>query len=539
MTTRRPDEGEAERVAVDAESGAGQAMDRGAHAEAGGAPVPGDPIREALGTVMDPELGVDIVSLGLITAVEVTDADGGEGRGSGGVYVRLRPTSPSCPVGDTLRREAQAAVEAAVGPGVPVRVELDRGLGAAGAAPVSRLGVAVGGGAEAQATAALGAPRVGLLAEGPRGALWRAPFLAVGLATLVVGVIAGLARAGAGWNLPVPGWIANHGALMVSGFLGTVIGLERAVGVGWRWSWAVPILAALGALALVVGAPEPIAPALFTAASLALVGVYGAVLSRRPSGASAVEASGALAWAIGSGVWLGGASFYAVVPWWIAFLVLIIVGERVELSRQVRVAEGRAGVSPAVHLLLPFGALAMYTAGLAALVFPAAWPPIMGAGLVALAAWLWTADAALRTVRRPGLPRFAALCLVSGYAWVTLAAVLLIVEEVPPSGLVYDATLHALFVGFVIAMIFGHAPIIFPAILRRPIPFTRWFYLHLILLEMGLLMRVGGGLAGNQGLRLGGAHAQATALGVFLALTVLAALTARKPQNAPPRGAVP
>ena len=54
--------------------------------------------------------------------------------------------------------------------------------------------------------------------------------------------------------------------------------------------------------------------------------------------------------------------------------------------------------------------------------------------------------------------------------------------------------LHAIFVGFVFSMIFAHAPIIFPAVLGRPINFYPIFYSHLILLQLSLLLRVAGDL---------------------------------------------
>ena len=60
------------------------------------------------------------------------------------------------------------------------------------------------------------------------------------------------------------------------------------------------------------------------------------------------------------------------------------------------------------------------------------------------------------------------------------------------AGPIYDAILHALFLGFTFGMIFGHAPIIFPAVLGRPLPYRPAFYLHLILLQATLLLRIGG-----------------------------------------------
>jgi hypothetical protein len=60
----------------------------------------------------------------------------------------------------------------------------------------------------------------------------------------------------------------------------------------------------------------------------------------------------------------------------------------------------------------------------------------------------------------------------------------------------YDAILHSVFLGFVFVMIFGHAPIIFPAVLGVSISFKPRFYLHLILLHLTLIVRVAGDLTG-------------------------------------------
>ena len=44
---------------------------------------------------------------------------------------------------------------------------------------------------------------------------------------------------------------------------------------------------------------------------------------------------------------------------------------------------------------------------------------------------------------------------------------------------------YTLLVGFVIAMIFGHGPLIFPALLRRVMPFRSYFYVFLAVLTEG------------------------------------------------------
>ena len=102
------------------------------------------------------------------------------------------------------------------------------------------------------------------------GPVLRLPLLAAGFVALALGVGAGLARMGWAFPLPDPGLIAWHGPLMVAGFFGTVISLERAVALSARWAYAAPLAAALGTLTLIAALPLA-AMLLFIAASLVLV----------------------------------------------------------------------------------------------------------------------------------------------------------------------------------------------------------------------------------------------------------------------------
>lgn len=115
---------------------------------------------------------------------------------------------------------------------------------------------------------------------------------------------------------------------------------------------------------------------------------------------------------------------------------------------------------------------------------------LTGLGLLAVAAWLARFDIARYTVRRSGLTRYIALCLLSGYAWLGISGLLALAAGGVTAGLLYDALLHSLFVGFVFSMIFGHAPIILPALANVQIRFHRRFYLPLLLLHLSLLLRV-------------------------------------------------
>ena len=60
-----------------------------------------DEVEEALTNVIDPELGLDFVELGLIYEVEVEDAD---------VYVTFTLTSPGCPIGPQVSEQIEEFV---------------------------------------------------------------------------------------------------------------------------------------------------------------------------------------------------------------------------------------------------------------------------------------------------------------------------------------------------------------------------------------------------------------------------------------------
>lgn len=66
-----------------------------------------DAVREELKKVIDPELFVNIVDLGLIYVVSLSDADEGEGRKVG---IDMTMTSPACPAGPQLIAQSKQVV---------------------------------------------------------------------------------------------------------------------------------------------------------------------------------------------------------------------------------------------------------------------------------------------------------------------------------------------------------------------------------------------------------------------------------------------
>jgi hypothetical protein len=347
----------------------------------------------------------------------------------------------------------------------------------------------------------------------------RAPLLVLGFVALVAGTGIGLARLG--WPLP-PGFAllaAWHGPLMVCGFFGTVISLERAVAIGRLWAYAAPLAAGLSTVALLTGW-QAAAPWLSVAAAALLLVATLTILRRQPALFTLTLALGAFAWLAGTVLWARGATVPEVVPWWIAFLVLTIAGERLELSRL------RPPSSTAVRVFALL--LAASLAGLVGSARP--WGgALFAASLLGLSAWLARQDVARRTVHGKGLTRYIAVALLSGYAWLAIgAAIALASGGFAPGTRAYDAALHALLIGFVFAMVFGHAPIIFPAVLRVQLPYRPVFYLPLALLHASVALRLAGdALIDGVLLRWGGA-ATALALAVFVGTMAGAAVSSAR-----------
>lgn len=360
----------------------------------------------------------------------------------------------------------------------------------------------------------------------PLPPLARLPLLLLGLLALLTGVLSGLARLA----VEVPAWAAtqaaSHGSFMVTAFLGTVISLERAVALGRFWPYLAPLGAGLGGLALWSGLPLPLAQSLFVAAAVLLVAGSVQVWRLQPAPHTVTLALGAAAWLLGNLVWLLSAVPPLATPWWMAFLVLTIAGERLELTRLLPTPPGaRTGFTVLTAALLAGLALSLWAAD------PGV--RLVAASLLGLALWLLRHDLARRTVHQAGLTRFIAVCLLAGYGWLALGGLLGMTGAFAPGHPWRDAALHAVFLGFVFSMILGHAPIILPAVARVRMPYHPVLYLPLAVLHLSVLARCAGGLLGLPAWQQAAGVANAAALLLFVLTTVSLILRGRRAAQRP------
>lgn len=350
---------------------------------------------------------------------------------------------------------------------------------------------------------------------------YRIPMLVVGFVCLAFGISSGLLRMGWSSPLPVASLVAFHGPLMVCGFLGTVIALERAVALGERWAYFGPLAAALGGLILIAGLSWHIGVVLWIFASVVLSVATAHIFIRQRALFTLILLLGSLSWLLGNLLWLGGLGIAQIVPWWISFLVLTIAGERLELSRFLPPSLGSKVVFILILTLFLIGVvLATLSSDLNV--------QVLSLALLALALWLLRQDVARHTIKQKGLTRFIAACLISGYGWLLVGGLIGLLTQHLMPGSSYDAFLHTILVGFVFSMIFGHAPIIFPAVAKVKIPYHATFYLPLIVLHSSLIVRIAGDLLQHQHSRSIGGALNAIALLLFVLSTVSAVLRGKR-----------
>lgn len=364
-----------------------------------------------------------------------------------------------------------------------------------------------------------------MVAIARKGVKLRAIVLASAIAAMALGIYGGLLRLG----LPLgfgPELAQRHGAIMVCGVFGTLISLERAVAMGRSWPHLAPAMFALGAAGLLAGVPAIIAGLLFVCGASVLTIGSLVIFGQQPALFTFALVCGAVSLIAGNVLWLSGAEIPHLVGWWLAFLVFTIAAERLELSRVLRPPPiARPAFVVAVGLLLVGAALGLTTEG---------GSRTMGVALLATAAWLTRYDIARTTIRGSGAARFFAAAMLAGYAWLGSAGVLLLMGDQLTFG--YDVALHAIFIGFVISMVFAHALIILPAVTGIRLRYHWTLYLPLVLLHLSVALRIGGGVLDLQSLRLLSGPLTTVSLLMFAAVLLFAGRSSRRVGVVRPEG---
>lgn len=297
---------------------------------------------------------------------------------------------------------------------------------------------------------------------------------------LVMGIAGGWVRIGY-LGMMIPGTAANHGVLMVGGFLGTLISLERSMVMKSKKWLLIPLTSGLSipALLMVPGWPA-FGHSLLLAASLGLMAIMYLQSLRHPVIYQYVMTMGVVLWMAGNFMLLYSGFVPAAVPWWIGFILFTIVGERLELSKFLPTPKWAKN-----GLLL-----------LLALFFIGIWIPfhrygniLMGSSAILISYWLLHFDMAKIASKKADQFKYIGIGLRVGYVWLTLHGIVLCFFE--SHALYYDLYIHTFFLGFTFSMIWAHAPIILPMVLDiRQNPYHPILWIGWTVFQFSLLVRI-------------------------------------------------
>jgi hypothetical protein len=300
------------------------------------------------------------------------------------------------------------------------------------------------------------------------------------LLSLLIGIFTGWFRIG--WNLPVSLPSGEHGALMIGSFLGTLICLERSVSYPNRIALLVPLINSMSIVFFLLSLPNT-AYIFLILGGFGLTAIYYFIYIKHKGFHILIMMAGSMCYLVGGAV-LYSTSFYPfVVMWWIAFLLFTITGERLELSKFLLFKN--AVKKQAVLIIL----LSVFITSIF-LPFHSSIGSIAPAiSLIGSALWLFKYDMAKHSLKKPGQSFYSGLLLLTGYVWLMIAGLFFAFGAF--FGSFYDSSLHAFFLGFVFLMIFAHAPVILPAVLKLKIdPFGKSLYIWYVLLNLTLIFRL-------------------------------------------------
>jgi hypothetical protein len=305
----------------------------------------------------------------------------------------------------------------------------------------------------------------------------RLPIVSFAMFCLLCGLWSGLNRIG--WSIAISPITAHHGAIMVGGFLGTLIALEKIIPLKKKALYLIPILNALSVAFFFTNHPR-ISIYILIISSIALALVFLYYFRKQHKVIYILMLTGALCWLIGNVLLLTKFFYPLAFPWWTAFALFIIAAERLELTIFLPVSKSSKTIF--ITILFSFIVGVCFS-------FHGIGNLIGGLALSGIAIWLLRNDMISINLKKRNMPKFVASALLCGYTALLLTGIFYL--TLSDQWLNYDAIVHSFFLGFVFSMIFAHGPMILPGIMGiSATPFNRILYIWLALLQASWLIRI-------------------------------------------------
>jgi hypothetical protein len=278
---------------------------------------------------------------------------------------------------------------------------------------------------------------------------------------------------------------------MIGGFLCTLISLEKTIPLKRKILFLIPVFNALTVLILLPGW-YAVGIGCMIAGAVGIVVLFSFYFLSQPGDPSnQVMLAGSVLLLIGDILFAVHRFYPVAVMWWIGFVLFIITGERLELSKFLPVSARAKQLLLLLLFLFPLGlilpqhGIGKYFSGVAS---------------VGVSVWLLKHDVIRIGLWKEGLVKFSAMALLIGNIALLLDGLLLVLsgEQV----YTYDSFVHTFFIGYVMTMIFAHGPMILPGVLGISIkPYHPVLYMWLFLLFVSLCLRLFANVILDTGLR--------------------------------------
>ncbi len=284
--------------------------------------------------------------------------------------------------------------------------------------------------------------------------------------SFIIGSLSGIARVGIDFGF-INNFSPLHQHLMVGGFFGTLITAERIVSLRNEKLNFLIIVNALGAPFSILN--PKISLILFRSGGLILFVVYLSFLFRFKREEFLIFGLSAIFYILGFGLYEK--NRLLAVDFWSLFFIFTILGEGYELIKNLKKISKISKYPIFVIILsLPF-LLKFHT--------------LKGIILVGLSVVFIITDIVLINLRKSEPFRFTAYCILAGYIWLIIYGLSFTIPNIN-----YDLRIHSLLLGFVFSMVFAHARMILPSILKTTAKFFKIpNYITFILFEVSLIAR--------------------------------------------------
>ena len=336
----------------------------------------------------------------------------------------------------------------------------------------------------------------------------RLPFILLAIFSLIMGLFAGLQRIG--WSIPVNLASSHHGAMMIGGFLGTLISLEKIIPLKRKELYIIPFLSGSSVI-LFFAKLSAISLWCLLVASIGLSFAFLIYWIRERSLIYTMMLAGAVCWVIGNVILMQTGFYPFSASWWMAFTLLVITSERIELMKFLPVTTKQKNIFIGVTVLFIASCLATFHG-------PGKF--LAAFSLVGASIWLMRFDVVGINLKKEGLTRYVGVALLSGYFAMLISGIFIAFMAEKPLG--YDIIVHSFFIGFVFSMIFAHGPIILPGVLGISTkPYHPVLYLWLALIHVSWIVRCIADVAINLDARkISGVISMIAILGYFITLVI-------------------